>query len=120
MSDALPRPVSPTQVPNLAQVQADPTLLDRLSVDTLVDLRRQVLHVDADLKAAISRQILRRLRETDMGDVLDVKTAAKRLGTSEDSLYRKHRRLRLGYIDPLDGRLKFTEQEISEYIRRQR
>ena len=107
-------------MPNLAQVQADPTLLDRLSFDILVDLQGQVLRVDADLKAAISRQIFRALRHTDTGDVLDVRTAAKRLGTSEDSLYRKHRRLRLGYIDPLDGRLKFTELEINEYIRRQR
>ena len=107
-------------VPTLAQVSADPTILDGLPLDVLVNLRRQIRHLDADLHAAIDRQTLSGHREPTMGDVLDVETAAKRLGTSRDSLYRKRKRLRLGYIDPLDGKLKFTDQEITEYIRRQR
>jgi predicted DNA-binding transcriptional regulator AlpA len=104
----------------LAEVQADPTLLSRVPLDVLVDLRRQVRHLDADVDAAIARQMLRGHRQPDVAEVLDVETAAKRLGTSRDSLYRKRKRLRLGYIDPLDGKLKFTDQEITEYIRRQR
>ncbi len=69
---------------------------------------------------AIDRQVLRANGQPARHAVLDVETAAKRLGTSCDSLYRKRKRLRLGYVDPLDGKLKFTEEEISEYIRRQR
>jgi len=52
--------------------------------------------------------------------VLTIEEAAARLRTSEDSLYRKRRSLRLGYRDPLDGRIKFTLHEIDEYIRCQR
>lgn len=47
--------------------------------------------------------------------VLTVKQAAERLGTSVASLRRKRKRLRLGYLDPLDGRLKFTEAELAAY-----
>ncbi len=54
------------------------------------------------------------------GLVLTIEEAAARLRTSEDSLYRKRRSLRLGYRDPLDGRIKFTLHEIDEYIRCQR
>jgi hypothetical protein len=102
----------------MPEIPAD--LLDRLPLDALVDLRRQARHLDAAFDAAIARRLAHGPDHSAVGDVLDVETAAKRLGTSPDSLYRKHRHLRLGYIDPLDGRLKFTEQEIADYIRRQR
>src|SRR5262249_25459465 len=52
------------------------------------------------------------------GQVLGVEAAAKRLGCSQDALYRKHHRLRLGYKDALDGKLKFTARELDEYIER--
>jgi hypothetical protein len=54
------------------------------------------------------------------GEVLGVEAAAKRLACSQDALYRKHRRLRLGYKDALDGKLKFTARELDEYIERRR
>jgi excisionase family DNA binding protein len=54
------------------------------------------------------------------GAVLMVAEAAKRLRCSEDSIYRKHRRLKLGYIDPLDRKWKITERELDEYLARQR
>ncbi len=49
-------PVPLAAVPSLAQLQADPGLLERLPVDALVDLRRQLRHLDADVDAAICRQ----------------------------------------------------------------
>ena len=52
------------------------------------------------------------------GEILDVQAAAKRLACSRDSLYRKHHRLKLGYRDPLDGKLKFTTSELDQYIER--
>ncbi len=44
-------------VPGLADLQADPGLLDRLTLHVLADLRRQVRHLDADLEAAITRRL---------------------------------------------------------------
>ncbi len=106
-------------VPTLAEVSADPTIIDGLPLDVLVDVLRQVRYLKANIEAALSRRMLR-TNGQDPGEVLDVETAAERLHTSMDSLYRKHKRLRLGYIDPLDGRLKFTKQELVEYVQRQR
>lgn len=110
----------PVRVPRLAEVQADPTLLTALPLDLLVELRRQVRHLDAELDAVITCLMTRGQKQLEPAEVVDVKVAAERLNTSKDSLYRKHRRLRLGYIDPLDGGLKFTEQELAEYVRRQK
>ena len=120
MSTPVPRPSPLANVPNIHEVQADRTLLDRLPVDALVDLRRQIRYLDADLDAAIARHLAQGDDQPGVNEVVDAETAAALLGTSMDSLYRKRKRLRLGYIDPLDGRLKFTKWEIAEYIRRQR
>ncbi len=49
----------PAAVPSLADVQADPRLLAGLQVDVLVDLRRQMRLLDADVEAAITRHIIR-------------------------------------------------------------
>ena len=111
----------PVAVPGLADVLADPGVLDRLPVDVLVALRGQVRHLDVDLTMAIDRLTATGgHQEPEMGEVLGIDEAAKRLGTSPDSLYRKRQRLRLGYRDPLDGRLKFTVAELEAYIRRQK
>ncbi len=49
----------PAAVPSLADVQADPGLLAGLQVDVLVDLRRQMRLLEADVEAAITRHIIR-------------------------------------------------------------
>jgi hypothetical protein len=85
-----------------------------------VELRRQVRHLDVELATAITAQALPGAKQHSVFALLKVEEAAKRLRTSTDALYRKHKRMALGYVDPLDGRLKFTEQEIADYIRRQR
>src|SRR6266566_2121979 len=99
-------PGDPPTAWNLDHLARDPSALQRLPFPLLLDLRRQVRHLDADVEAAIEHLKLRHHREADIGEVVDVEEAARRLNTSADSLYRKHNRLRLGYIDPLDGRLK--------------
>jgi hypothetical protein len=106
--------------PGLDALTADPGLIGHLPLNALVDLRRRIRYLDAEMEAAITRQMIRESPPTIRTEVLDVKAAAERLNTSPDSLYRKHKRLRLGYIDPLDGRLKFTEQEVNDHVRRQR
>lgn len=112
--------VGATPVPSLGEVLADRTLLGGLPISVLVDLRRQLRHLDADLDAVIADRMAPASSHQDMTTVLGVDETARRLDTSPDSLYRKRKRLRLGYIDPLDGRLKFTGQEIAEYVRRQK
>jgi hypothetical protein len=107
-------------VPGLPVELSDPTALDQLSLTVLVDLRRQIRHLDAEVDGAIARRAPLEPGQPGPDAVLGVEEAARRLDTSADSLYRKHKRLRLGYKDPLDGRLKFTQQEIADYIRRQR
>ncbi len=46
------RSLVPVPLPSLAEVQQDATILRRLSVAALVELRRQVSHLSADLDAA--------------------------------------------------------------------
>lgn len=106
-------------IPTLTAAANDPSILGGLPFHVLLDLKRAHEHLGAELDAAILQALQPSAERGDPLAVLDVKTAAERLGTSRDSLYRKHQRLRLGYIDPLDGRLKFTESEITAYIRRQ-
>jgi predicted DNA-binding transcriptional regulator AlpA len=43
-------------VPTLAEVQADPGVLDRLPIDVLLDLRRLIGYLVADVEAAVWRQ----------------------------------------------------------------
>jgi hypothetical protein len=109
-------------VPDIAQViarvLADPATLDGLPRPVLVELQRQLRHVDADVAAALTRTATPGQGAPEITDVLDVTEAAKRLNTSTDSLYRRRKALRLGYLDPLDKHLKFTAHEIAEYIRR--
>lgn len=42
----------PAPLPSLAEVQRDPTILTGLSLPVIVDLRRQLSHLAADLDAA--------------------------------------------------------------------
>src|SRR5438128_2710619 len=100
-------------LPGLTAVMADPAVLERLPLEALLGLRRQLQHLDVELGAAIARQPISQSPALDAPRVMDVVSAAEALKTSPDSLYRKRKRLRLGYIDALDGRLKFTEQEIA-------
>ncbi len=53
-------------------------------------------------------------------EILGVDEAALYLRVSVDSLYRKRKRLGLGYLDPIDGRLKFSRAQLDGYLRRQR
>src|SRR5262245_21605562 len=107
-------------VPAWDSVFSDPAILQQLPLDVLLDLRRHVRRLDGDLEAAIVAQMAHHPDQPIASQVVDTETAAAFLGTSKDSLYRKHKRLRLGYIDPLDGRLKFTTKELTSYVARQR
>jgi hypothetical protein len=112
----------PAAIPSLAEVIADPGLARDVSLPTLVEYRRQAAHLVADLDAAILSRPPAEMGQIDDSHlpVLTIDEAAARLRTSQDSLYRKWRRLRLGYRDPFDRKIKFTEKEITDYIGRQK
>lgn len=58
VTEPLRLPLGPVSVPGLAEVLADTAILDRLPLDALVVLQRQVRYLDADVGAAITRQML--------------------------------------------------------------
>jgi len=53
MSEPARFPEGPVAVPTLAELQADPSALDRLPLDALVALRRQLRVLAADLTARL-------------------------------------------------------------------
>ncbi len=105
--------------PSLATLAADPEAVARLSLAEAVELRREAQRLAADLDAVVSRAISGAPPKAEAGPVLGVKEAAALLGTSQDSLYRKHKTHRLGYICPLDRKLKFREAELAAFVARQ-
>ncbi len=84
VSEPSPRPVSPTPVPGLSELQADRTILARLPLDVLLDARAQVAHLEVDLDVAISRQMARhtqpRQPEAESNRLISPEVAATRFG----------------------------------------
>jgi hypothetical protein len=105
--------------PTLAEMLADPSGVEVLSIEAAVNLRREALRLAADLDAVVARGLSTGTPKAVLAPVLGVKEAAVMLGTSTDSLYRKHKSLRLGFICPLDGKLKFLPSELAAYVARQ-
>jgi hypothetical protein len=108
MIDRSPNRMRPAVVPSLAEVEADLEILDRLPLDTLLHLRRQVGYLGVDLEAAIWRQTVRAagppLQPPSTAQVVQIEEAARVLGCSKDFLYRHWKTRGLGYRDD-DGKL---------------
>ncbi len=94
MSDAIPRPVGPPLVPSLAQVQADRSLLDRLPVDALLALRREIGHlgVDVDMALTVRQMAPAPAQPAEADRYLTVGQVAERTGLSPSHLYELARR----------------------------
>jgi len=104
----------------LAQVLREPETLGSLGRAVLVALRRQAAHLLADLDAHLASQVpAASPDEATTPKILTVAEAALMLRCSKDALYRKHRKLKLGFVDALDGKLKFHESELRSYLVRQ-
>ena len=73
----------PIAVPGLADVLADPSVLDRLPVEALIALRRRVRGLDADIERAISLGFLSHTQNHDDVAVLTPAALAERWGVSE-------------------------------------
>ena len=90
---------SPTaSVPTLAAVQADPTILDSLSLDLLLEFRRQIGYLGVNLDAAIIRRTVAATRPQqppgEEGDkLLTADEAGKIAGVTPSWLVRNSRRL---------------------------
>jgi hypothetical protein len=72
----------------LAQVQEDRTILDGLSFPVILDLRRQVSHLAADLDAAFFQAVAQARKEGDRSEVepdrlLTPEAAAARFGVTK-------------------------------------
>jgi hypothetical protein len=115
----LPR-AQPTVVPSLIDVHADPRLLDDLPVTALLELQRQHLLIGVSLKIAITKCLVSQHASARTGPdrLVLIDEAATMLGTSTDSIHRKWKRLRLGFIDVIDGKWKITVRELEKYIGR--
>jgi hypothetical protein len=105
-------------VPGLAELQADPAILSRLPLDVLVDLRRQVRHLDIDLDAAITRQVVvgqPRQAQAEPDRLLSPKEAA--------ALYSVSVRWLLEHADEIPGVrrlskkvIRFSERTLRRYL----
>lgn len=103
-------------VPSIPQLTDG--LLDRLSIDALIDLRRQLRYRDADVQAAIARRRRDEAASASASgsEIVLLPEAAQVLGTSEDTLYSKWPKLAFAFKDPLDGKIKFRRSGIAKYI----
>jgi hypothetical protein len=107
-------------MPSLAEVQRDPTILTGLPVPVIVDLRRQVSHLAADLDAAFYQAMTQagaqnRPAEPDPDRLLTPDTAAARFGVTKRWL--------LDHADEIPGvrRLsrkivRFSERRLARFL----
>ncbi len=111
-------------MPSLAEVQQDPTILTGLPVTVIVDLRRQVSHLAADLDAAFY-QAMTLVRahdqrsEAEPDRLLTPAAAAERFGVTKRWL--------LDHADEIPGvrRLsrkvvRFSERRLARFLDRTR
>ena len=114
--------ISSAPTPCLADVLRDPVLLEALSLGAIVELRRQVSHLAADLDAALCQAIARtttcnRLIEAAPDQLLTPEAAADRFGVSKRWL--------LEHADQIPGvhRLsrkivRFSERQLERFLSR--
>ncbi len=110
-----PPPMNAVAVPTLAQVQADPSIIKGLSRPLLVDLRRQMGYLAADLDAAISLSA-KPAPQSEPNRLMEVPEAAQRMGMTKERLYELIRQVQFPAIQ--HGR-KFTrvrESDVDAFI----
>lgn len=116
------RSTVPVTMPSLAEVQRDPTILTGLPVHVIVDLRRQISHLAADVDAVVY-QTLTEARTPDQrsdaepDQLLTPDAAAARFGVTKRWL--------LDHADEIPGvrRLsrkivRFSERRLARFLTR--
>lgn len=112
---------SPELVPSLDALAADPALVDTLPPKVAVNLYRQIAPLEGALRA---RVLTADTRPDDAAvELIDVRTAARKLGLAPSTLYQKSKRPPLfdfAVREDLDGvrRLRFRARDLDEFIRR--
>lgn len=120
MSQPRSRSSVPATTPSLVEVQKDPTVLTGLPLPIVVDLRRQISHLAADLDAVLYR-ILSEARTKDQSNdepdrLLTPEAAAARFGVTKRWL--------LAHADEIPGvrRLsrkivRFSERRLARFLK---
>lgn len=116
------RSTVPVTMPSLAEVQQDPTILTGLSLPAIVDLRRQISHLTADVDAALYQTLTKARTKDQRSDaepdrLLTPETAAARFGVTKRWL--------LEHADEIPGvrRLsrkivRFSERRLGQFLDR--
>lgn len=109
-------------VPTLADVQKDPAILRRVPLAVLVDLRRQISHLAADLDAAVCAAIVEARQPEPKAEgspdrLLTPAAAAERFGVTKRWL--------LGHASDIPGVkrlsrkvIRFSERRLARYLDR--
>ena len=114
------RSTVPVTMPSLAEVQRDPTILTGLPLPVIVDLRRQISHLAADVDAVLY-QTLTEARTPDQrsnaepDQLLTPDAAAARFGVTKRWL--------LDHADEIPGVLsrkivRFSEHRLARFLER--
>jgi len=114
------RSSTPAAVPSLAEVQQNQNILTRLPVSVIVDLRRQVDHLAADLEAAFSQAMAQagvqhHDAEVERDRLLTPDAAAARFGVTKRWL--------LEHADEIPGLrrlsrkiVRFSERRLARFL----
>jgi hypothetical protein len=109
----------PLPVPTVEAIKRDRSILDRLPLPLVIEVRRELAHALADVDAAIAA---RQSMPSDAPSspppdrAVRLKDAAKLSARSRDFLY--HRWRNMGGFKDIDGRVKFPAEVIATWPRR--
>ena len=116
------RSVAPANVPSLLDVYKDPTVLNGLPLPAIVNLRRQISQLAADLEAAVVTTLANSITQdrwpaADADKLLTPEEAAARFGVS--------RRWLLDHADTMPGVkrlsrkvIRFSERRLARFLDR--
>ncbi len=116
------RSTVPATMPSLAEVQRDPTILTGLPLPAIVDLRRQISHLAADVDAVLHQALTGARTKDQRADaepdqLLTPEAAAARFGVTKRWL--------LDHADEIPGvrRLsrkivRFSERRLARFLER--
>ena len=111
-ADDGPRPLV---VPTLEALVRDRTILEKVPLPLVIELRRQLAHVLADVDAAIAARQLppEAPSAPPAGSAVRLKDVARLRGMRPDFLY--HRWRNMGGFRDIDGRIKFPAEVIASW-----
>ena len=122
MNDARNHSTRPATLPSLATVQQDPTILTGLPLPAILELRRQIGHLAADVEAVLYQTLT-----TDRTNAARSETEPDRLLTPEAAAARfgVTKRWLLAHADDIPGLrrlsrkvVRFSERRLARFLER--